>query len=102
MGDGSLILLPTPGHTPGSISLLIRSNIAPPILLIGDLAYSVTGLMKDRFPGTGDPAGLLESYEKVRGLQKKLPDLLIVPSHDDQAIVALNNALQQEGDDEHH
>jgi len=29
MGDGSLVLLGTPGHTDGSISLLIRRAIRP-------------------------------------------------------------------------
>jgi glyoxylase-like metal-dependent hydrolase (beta-lactamase superfamily II) len=40
-GDGSLILLPTPGHTPGSMSLLVRRNDGPPMLLVGDLTYDV-------------------------------------------------------------
>ncbi len=38
MGDGSLLLLPTPGHTPGSMSLLVRRPGKPPLLLVGDLA----------------------------------------------------------------
>ena len=39
MGDGSLMLLPTPGHTAGSVSLLIRRVHRPPLLLAGDLTY---------------------------------------------------------------
>lgn len=82
MGDGSLILLPTPGHTPGSSSLLIRTPQLSPILLIGDLAYSADMLMEDKVPGTGDAKRLRQSYAKVRRLKRMLPDLVLVPSHD--------------------
>jgi hypothetical protein len=39
MGDGSLVLLPTPGHTAGSMSLLVRRACRPP------LCWSETSLM---------------------------------------------------------
>ena len=93
MSDGSMILLPTPGHTPGSLSLLIRSAIAPPVLLVADLAYSAKAILEDRTPGTGDAAQLRETYAKVRQLKTNLPDLIIVPSHDDEAIAELTAAL---------
>ncbi len=84
-GDGSMMVLPTPGHTPGSISLLLRSENMRPVLLIGDLSYSAEQLMKDEMPGRGDRRALRDSYAKVRTLTQRLPDLLIVPSHDDVA-----------------
>ena len=89
MGDGSLMLLPTPGHTPGSLSMLVKRTDAPPLLLIGDLAYSAGGIEQNRMPGTGDKRMLNESYRRVRGLKDRHPDLLIVPSHDWQAAEAL-------------
>ena len=82
MGDGSLAVLPTPGHTPGSLSLLVQVAGRPPILLIGDLAYDTGMLLRDELPGTGDPAGLRASYAKVRALKQELPDLVILPAHD--------------------
>ncbi len=99
MGDGSLIILPTPGHTPGSMSLLIRSSIAPPILLIGDLAYSAEAILQDRVPGTGNAKQLRRTYSKVRDMKAQIPELLIVPSHDDTAITALNTILKERYDD---
>ncbi|MEM8793801.1 MAG: hypothetical protein AAGE80_19470 [Pseudomonadota bacterium] len=39
MGDGSMILLPTPRHTLGSMSMLVRQDGWDPILLVGDLTY---------------------------------------------------------------
>ena len=82
MGDGSMILLPTPGHTPGSLSLLLRNGNFPPLLLVGDLTYQADLLMKDQVPGTGDAAQLRASFAKVRALKKQLPDLIILASHD--------------------
>jgi len=41
-GDGSMVLLPTPGHTPGSRSMLVRRPGKVPLLLVGDLTYDVT------------------------------------------------------------
>ncbi|WOF74114.1 N-acyl homoserine lactonase family protein [Parvibaculaceae bacterium PLY_AMNH_Bact1] len=81
-GDGSMILLPTPGHTPGSLSMLIRREGWPPILLVGDLTYEAELLEQNKVPGLGDAAELRRSYAKVRNLKEQLPDLVIAPSHD--------------------
>lgn len=48
--DGSLMILPTPGHTPGSLSLLLRSEGLPHMLFVGDLTYDVNLLAADRIP----------------------------------------------------
>jgi N-acyl homoserine lactone hydrolase len=82
MNDGSIVLVPTPGHTPGSLSALVRVEGKPPILLVGDLTYQADLLMKDQVPGTGQKEVLLASYAKVRRLKEQLPDLVILPTHD--------------------
>ena len=38
-GDGSVLILPTPGHTPGHTSLLIMLPETGPVLLTGDLYH---------------------------------------------------------------
>jgi N-acyl homoserine lactone hydrolase len=52
-GDGSMVLLPTPGHTKGSLSLLIRRNGRVPLLLVGDLTYDAHLLEHGHVPGVG-------------------------------------------------
>ncbi len=37
MGDGSMIILPTPGKLPGAVSMLVKRSVAPSPLLVGDL-----------------------------------------------------------------
>lgn len=92
MGDGSMMLLPTPGHSPGSMSMLVRSSIRPPLLLVGDLTYEVDLLMKDQVPGTGDRAQLRASFANVRALKEQLPNLVILPAHDPAAAESLTKA----------
>ncbi len=90
MGDGSMILLPTPGHTPGSMSMLVRTEGLPPLLLVGDLTYEVELLMRDEVPGVySDKDQLTTSFANVRALKKQLPDLVILASHDPAAADAL-------------
>lgn len=93
-GDGSMILLPTPGHTPGSLSMLVRRDGWYPILLVADLAYEAGLMEQGTFPGTGDKAVLKASYEKVRRLKDKLPALAVVTSHDFAAVDIIERATR--------
>ena len=52
MGDGSLVLLPVPGHTPGSMALLVRRPDMAPLLMVGDLTYEAELLEAGRIPGS--------------------------------------------------
>jgi glyoxylase-like metal-dependent hydrolase (beta-lactamase superfamily II) len=85
MGDGSMILLPTPGHLTGSLSMLVMRKDLPPVLLIGDLAYRVSALERGQLPGTGDKKQLWASYKKVLELKEHIPELVILSSHDQEA-----------------
>jgi N-acyl homoserine lactone hydrolase len=97
MGDGTLMLLPTPGHTAGSLSMLVRADDRPPLLLIGDLSYAVELLMRDQLPGIyADKSQLHASFKKVRDLKAQLPDLVILGSHDPAAADLLQNAFDKQ------
>jgi N-acyl homoserine lactone hydrolase len=85
MGDGSLVLLPTPGHTAGSVSLLVRRTARPPLLLAGDLTYGADLLRRGQLPGIGYRQLLAESTRKVLALQQQQPGLVVLPAHDPTA-----------------
>ena len=92
MADGSLMLLPTPGHTAGSVSLLVRRGARPPLLLAGDLTYGAEILQRDQLPGVGNRHQLAESTRKVLALQEQLPGLVVLPAHDPAAARRLLNS----------
>jgi len=85
MGDGSLMLLPTPGHTAGSVSLLIRRAGRSPLLLAGDLTYGAEILQRGQLPGVGNRRRLAESTRKVFTLAQQQPGLVVLPAHDPTA-----------------
>jgi N-acyl homoserine lactone hydrolase len=91
-GDGSLVLLPTPGHTPGSMSLLVRRNDGPPVLLVGDLTYDVGAFERGVDGGVGRGRALRRSRKDVLGLRAANPGMLILAAHDPAAAGLLETA----------
>ena len=85
MGDGSLVLLPTPGHTSGSVSLLVRRRTRSPLLLVGDLSYGADLLERRQLPGVGARRQLAQATQKVLALKQRMPGLAILPAHDPTA-----------------
>jgi len=86
LGDGSLMLLPTPGHSGGHASLLVRLEEGN-LLLAGDALYSLRHLDVDRLrpliPGARARVdAYVDSVRHIRQLRETLPDLVIVPTHD--------------------
>jgi N-acyl homoserine lactone hydrolase len=70
-GDGSVIILATPGHTPGHQSLLVRLPKIGALVLSGDAVH-----FKSNWDNRGVPAGnaskeqTLASMEKIAGVLK--------------------------------
>jgi N-acyl homoserine lactone hydrolase len=81
-GDGSLTLLPTPGHTAGSLSLLVRRPGRPPLLMVGDLTYDDRLLAAGEVPGVGNRRRLRNTVALVNDLRRRHPDLVVLPAHD--------------------
>lgn len=88
-GDGSVVLLPTPGHTPGSLSVLLRTD--PPLLHMGDAAYTLdtveAGGSNGRLLGRqidADPTLARRSLDRIGGLAARLGARLL-PAHDPNA-----------------
>jgi N-acyl homoserine lactone hydrolase len=68
-GDGSLVIVPTPGHTPGHVALLVRLRHNR-LLLAGDAAYSLEAIRRRRLPGYfWDAESLIASWQKLEELE---------------------------------
>jgi N-acyl homoserine lactone hydrolase len=81
-GDSSLTVLPTPGHTPGSVSMLVRRTGQAPLLLVGDLTYDAELLARGQVSGMGDKRQMRAVIAQVNELRRAEPDLLVLPAHD--------------------
>lgn len=93
-GDGSLVLLPTPGHTPGSMSLLVRRPGTPPLLLAGDLTYDIHAFERGRSGGVGSRRQLRRTRANVLALRANNPGMRILAAHDPAAAGLLDAVAQ--------
>ncbi len=91
-GDGTVLLLPTPGHTAGSISMLVRRPGRPPLLMVGDLTYDEARMGAGVIPGGGGAAQLRATSAMVGHLRERHPDLVVLAAHDPNAAVLLAEA----------
>jgi glyoxylase-like metal-dependent hydrolase (beta-lactamase superfamily II) len=92
-GDGSLVLLPTPGHTPGSMSLLVRRPGHVPLLMVGDLTYDADLLASGHVPGAGSRKRMRDAVAAVNALRRRWPGLTVLAAHDPTAAARLAASL---------
>lgn len=96
-GDGTMRLLPTPGHSPGHQSLLVtrsdrEDHAARPLLLAGDATFSQDQLLSGGIPGISDHLGQARSSaRRLRHLVDHL-DAVYLPAHDPAAAERLRAA----------
>jgi N-acyl homoserine lactone hydrolase len=88
-GDGSMVLLPTPGHTPGSLSLLVRDAGRTPLLMVGDLTYDSALLKRGQVPGVGEKRKLAGTTQLVNEFRLRNPDVAVLAAHDPGAAAGL-------------
>lgn len=93
-GDGSLVIVPTPGHTAGSISLIVRRPAKPTLALVADLTYAAHLLESEHKPGVGNRRVLRRSSAMLNQLRGVTPGLVVLPTHDPNAAAALAEAVQ--------
>jgi N-acyl homoserine lactone hydrolase len=81
-GDGSITLVSTPGHTPGSQSLLVHLKNAGFIILSGDVVHLEQSFEKNLVPSLNtDKAASIASMERVRRMIAKYQAKLFI-NHD--------------------
>lgn len=71
-GNGSVTVMPAPGHTPGHAVLLVRLARAGPVLLSGDMWHLAESRAARRVPRFNfDRAETLRSMDKVEALARE-------------------------------
>ena len=81
-GDGSIVLVSTPGHSAGHQSVVVRVP-GREILLCGDAAYTREAIETDVKPVViEDEHNYRRSIKELRAYAELTPSSLIIPSHD--------------------
>lgn len=90
--DGSIVLVPLPGHTPGAIGMFVNLASGKRVFFTGDTTWTSEGfsypshkfwlasLLVDH-----DREATARSILKVHRLMQEYPDMVIVPAHDSRA-----------------
>lgn len=78
-GDGSVVMLAMPGHTPGHHSLLVRLAGTGPVLLTGDLAHYTQNYEREGVPSFNtDRADSLASFDRFKKMAANLGASVII------------------------
>jgi glyoxylase-like metal-dependent hydrolase (beta-lactamase superfamily II) len=88
-GDGSVVVVPMPGHTPGSVGVFVSVPPGKRFLIIGDTSWTKEGVdwpaekpWLARRMVDHDAAGVRAQLVALHQLQRANRDLIIVPAHD--------------------
>ena len=88
-GDGSIVIVPAPGHTPGSVVTFVTLPSGARYAFVGDLVWELQSLI-DREPRPWlaskmigeDPVAVQESMLRLSAIAMRYPQIAIVPAHD--------------------
>ncbi|AXT84444.1 hypothetical protein C6I20_04030 [Aeromicrobium sp. A1-2] len=79
--DGSVVIFPTPGHTPGHQSMLVRLKDSA-FILVGDAAYDPEKMQQRRLPAViWSPDEMIASWELLEAKQREY-DAELIFTHD--------------------
>ncbi len=88
-GDGSVVVVPAPGHTPGSVIVFVTLPNGKRYAFVGDLAWQREGITEreerpwlQRTLADVDPAGVREGLLKMSAIATRYPEIELVPAHD--------------------
>lgn len=89
LGDGSIRLVSTPGHSPGHLSLVLRLPDGE-LLLAGDAAYARRTIDETLVPlFVGDGHLYLRSLKEIQRYVERTPGAMVVCGHDPDGWAAL-------------
>lgn len=92
-GDGAVVAVPLPGHTPGSTAFLVRGTGGQTWLFSGDTTWTRRGVEvpahKSLRAFDSDLVALSSSIGRLHAFLLHRPDVKVIPAHDGDALSAL-------------
>lgn len=88
-GDGSVVIVPAFGHTPGSVIVFVALPGGKRYALVGDLVWQREGITQleerpwllRRF-ADADENAVRENIRRMAAIAERFPEIVIVPAHD--------------------
>lgn len=100
--DGSLVLVPIGGHTPGSVGVFVTLPSGKRLMLVGDIVWAKEAIeipaQRPPIPRRmvdHDPAAVRDAIGHLHQIQKKFPDILMIPAHDRKVFETLTRFPEQ-------
>jgi N-acyl homoserine lactone hydrolase len=92
-GDGSIVLVPAPGHTPGSIIAFITLPSGTRYAMLGDLVWQNEGVdipaerpwFSRRLVAENDTE-VRENIARIAAIHARFPEMHMVPAHEPRAV----------------
>jgi glyoxylase-like metal-dependent hydrolase (beta-lactamase superfamily II) len=95
-GDGSMVIVPAPGHTPGSVVVFVTLPGGARYAFVGDLVWQREGILEreERPRVTSktageDPVALRESLLRMSAIVTRYPQITLVPAHDGRGYASI-------------
>jgi N-acyl homoserine lactone hydrolase len=103
-GDGTIVLVPLPGHTPGHTGMFINRAHGQSLFLLGDAAHIAPNYLKPTTPHfllwsriTSDPAAAIQTLADLHRFSRLHPELPMIAMHDahmQDAFMAIEGPLR--------
>ena len=91
-----MVIVPAPGHTPGSVVVFVTLPGGVRYAFVGDLVWQREGILEreERPWATSktlgeDPVALKDSMLRIIAIATRYPQITIVPSHDPRGYASI-------------
>jgi glyoxylase-like metal-dependent hydrolase (beta-lactamase superfamily II) len=95
-GDGAIVIVPAPGHTPGSVIVFLALPNGARYALVGDLVWQREGILQReerpwlmRRLADADEGGVRHSLLRMSAIVARHPQVTLVPAHDARGFVSM-------------
>ncbi|MEX1827490.1 MBL fold metallo-hydrolase [Luteibacter sp. CQ10] len=95
-GDGAVVIVPAPGHTPDSVIVFVNLPSGKRYAFIGDLVWQTEGLTRPaekpwmmRFLIGEDRSDIRTAIARIRAATARYPQITAVPAHDARAFSSI-------------
>jgi len=102
-GDGSIVLLPLPGHTAGNTGMLIRRSNGQHLFVLGDAAHLIENYQRPATPHplfyarvTSNDAQARQTLVNLYRFSRRHPEIPLIPMHDARMQEAFMHVEQEQ------